>query len=102
MIDGSYVPHAADRRLHGTKGVNMEKEGVVPDFLVETHPDQLAKGVDVQLEKAVTVLTQEVVAWKKREANGTVLPADGSMPSPVVGPPPGGPLSLAPAGKKDQ
>jgi tricorn protease len=46
-------------------GTNMEKVGVTPDILVDQHPDQLAKGVDPQLDKAVEVLQQDVVAWKK-------------------------------------
>ena len=52
------------------KGVNMEKEGVRPDYLVEQHPDQLARGKDPQLEKAVEVLQQEVIAWKKSKNGG--------------------------------
>ena len=51
--------------VHTIKGVNMEKEGVIPDVLVEPHPDDLARGVDRQLQKAVEVLTQDVSAWKK-------------------------------------
>ena len=43
----------------------MEKEGVNPDVLVEPHPDELARGVDVQLERAVEVLREDVAAWKK-------------------------------------
>jgi tricorn protease len=47
------------------KGVNMDKEGVAPDILVDVHPDQLARGQDPQLEKAVDVLSGDVAAWKK-------------------------------------
>jgi C-terminal processing protease CtpA/Prc len=43
----------------------MEKEGVMPDISIEPHPDQLARGIDVQLEKAVEVLAGEVTAWRK-------------------------------------
>ncbi len=64
LIDGS-VFRTPRIGVHTIKGVNMEKEGVVPDVLVEPHPDQLARGIDVQLEKAVEVLTKDVVAWKK-------------------------------------
>src|SRR5207253_10337815 len=41
LIDGSIfrVPRIG---VYTTKGVNMEKEGVMPDVLVETHPDQVA------------------------------------------------------------
>jgi tricorn protease len=64
LIDGSTfrTPRIG---VHTVKGVNMEKEGVMPDVLIEPHPDQLARGLDVQLEKAVEVLTQDVTAWKK-------------------------------------
>ena len=64
LIDGSAfrTPRIG---VHTIKGVNMEKEGVMPDVLIEPHPDQLARGIDVQLEKAVEVLTGDVSAWKK-------------------------------------
>ena len=41
-----------------------------PDVVVEPHPDQLAKGIDVQLDKAVDVLQEEVLAFKKKAAGG--------------------------------
>jgi tricorn protease len=64
LIDGSFF------RTPGTgimtlKGVNMEKEGVKPDFVVDVHPGDLVRGIDPQLEKAVEVLQQDVAAWKK-------------------------------------
>jgi len=87
LIDGTLfrVPRTG---VFTVKGVNMEKQGVVPDFLIETHPDQMAKGIDLQLEKAVAVLTQDVVAWRKIEGNSPVNPGSGSLPGPVVVPPP--------------
>jgi tricorn protease len=65
LIDGSYLrlPRIG---VYTTKGVNMDKQGVAPDVMVETHPDQLAKGVDLQLDKAIEVLQADVVAWKKK------------------------------------
>jgi tricorn protease len=67
LVDGS------EFRIPGTgvftdKGVNMEKEGVRPDVVVEPHPDQLARGVDAQLDKAVEVLRAEVLAYKNARA----------------------------------
>ncbi|HZZ76889.1 MAG TPA: S41 family peptidase [Gemmataceae bacterium] len=64
LIDGSAfrIPRIG---VHTIKGINMEKEGVMPDVLVEPHPDQLGRGIDVQLERAVDVLSRDVVAWKK-------------------------------------
>jgi tricorn protease len=71
LVDGSLfrVPRIG---VYTSKGVNMEKEGVQPDVLVEPHPDQIAKGVDVQLDKAVEVLQEEVVAFKKKPGSGVV------------------------------
>jgi tricorn protease len=87
LIDGSAfrIPRTG---VFTIKGVNMEKEGVVPDFLVETDPDQLAKGVDLQLDKAVAVLTAEVTAWKKKGGNVTLNPGNDGLPGPVIIPVP--------------
>src|SRR5262249_45230195 len=51
LIDGSTfrTPRIG---VHTVKGVNMEKEGVMPDIVVEPHPDELARNIDRQLEKA--------------------------------------------------
>jgi tricorn protease len=83
LIDGSRfaIPRIG---VYTTKGVNMEKEGVLPDVLVEPHPDQLAKGIDVQLEKAVEVLRNDVVEWKKTHPD---VPVKSEQP-PVVAPAP--------------
>ncbi len=87
LIDGSLfmVPRTG---VFTSKGVNMEREGVVPDFVVDPHPDELARGVDRQLEKAVEVLQHEVVLWKKTRPPGVVFNPGGGgpMPGPVVGP----------------
>jgi tricorn protease len=89
LVDGSVfrIPRIG---VFTAKGVNMEKEGVRPDVLVEEHPDQLAKGVDVQLDKAVEVLTEEVAQWKKKAAGATAKAEDGKPAAPVTaaGPPP--------------
>jgi tricorn protease len=86
LIDGSLfrIPRTGVFTL---KGVNMEKEGVMPDYLVEAHPDQLAKGIDVQLDKAVQVLQEDVAAWKKKGGGiGLNVPPGGGLPGPVVVP----------------
>jgi tricorn protease len=78
LIDGSVfrVPRTG---VFTAKGVNMEKEGVKPDVEVVQHPDQLAKGQDPQLEKAVEVLVQTVAEWKK-EHPSVAHKAEGSKP----------------------
>jgi tricorn protease len=65
LIDGSIlsIPQVG---VYTTTGVNMEREGVKPDFLVELHPDQIAKGIDPQLDKGVEVLQAEVATWKNK------------------------------------
>jgi tricorn protease len=87
LIDGSTfrIPRIG---VYTAKGVNMEKEGVMPDVLVEPHPDQLSKGVDVQLEKAVEVLQKDVVEWKKGRPNvaSTTDPSTPPPPMPVKAP----------------
>ncbi len=78
LIDGSLfrTPRIG---VHTVKGVNMEKEGVQPDVLVEPHPDDLARGIDRQLERAVDVLLQDVNQWKKTRPATPATPAIGGQ-----------------------
>src|SRR5262249_34512389 len=89
LIDGSQfmVPGTG---VYTAKGVNMEKEGVAPDYALDPHPDDLARGIDRQLEKAVEVLEQDVVLWKKSKAGVAFsLPlAPGALPVVAPGPVP--------------
>ena len=70
LIDGSTfsTPRVG---VHTIKGINMEKEGVKPDYFVDIHPDQLARGEDPQIEKAIEVLQLDVSAWRKSRAPAT-------------------------------
>jgi C-terminal processing protease CtpA/Prc len=68
----------------------MEKEGVVPDVVIPQHPDELARGVDAQLDKAVEVLTADVAVWKKTRQP---VVTSGGTSAPVVTAPP---MSSAP------
>jgi tricorn protease len=47
-------------------GEDMELHGCVPDFIVWPEPGQMPRGIDVQLEKAVAVLQDDVKAWQAR------------------------------------
>jgi tricorn protease len=92
LIDGTMfrVPRTGVFTL---KGVNMEREGVVPDVEVEDQPDQLAKGIDMQLDKAVDVLKTDVVAWKMTHSGLAAKPGDDGKPgaqatAPLPTPPP--------------
>jgi tricorn protease len=65
--------------VYTTRGVNMERQAVQPDILVETTPDQAAKGDDPQLSKAVEVLKGDVLAWQQKR-NGGVATLEGAAP----------------------
>jgi tricorn protease len=89
LIDGSMfrIPRIG---VYNLKGENMDKVGVTPDVAVETDPDQVAKGIDAQLERAVQVLTEDVAEWKKthpglaRAGDGTPTAAPGAVaPTPM-------------------
>jgi tricorn protease len=88
LIDGSLfrVPRTG---VFTVRGVNMEKEGVAPDILVEQHPDQMARGLDPQLDKAVEVLQRDVAEWKKTRPNVATIPGDGG-PTAAASPTPMG------------
>jgi tricorn protease len=95
LIDGS-VFRTPRTGVYTIKGVNMEKAGVVPDVIVANHPDQLARGIDAQLDRAVELLQGDVVEWKKKknatlsaQAEGSGSPGTkGSTIVPVPVPPP--------------
>ena len=90
LIDGSTfrIPRLG---VYTLKGENMEKVGVKPDVPVDVQPDQLAKGQDAQLDRAVEVLKQDVAEWKKSHSDGLVLKPDtGKTDKPVTGPMPPG------------
>jgi tricorn protease len=94
LIDGSIfrIPRTG---VYTTKGVNMEREGVLPDFLVEPTPDQLAKGIDPQIDKAVEVVMQDVAQWKKTRTAVASKTDAGKPAAPVVSPV----MPLIPAGR---
>jgi tricorn protease len=94
LIDGSLfrIPRIG---VYNAKGENMDKVGVTPDVAVETLPDQAARGIDAQLDKAVQVLTDEVAEWKKTHPGiahgGEVRPpiTTGATGTGSAAPPPG-------------
>src|SRR5262249_19333758 len=68
LIDGSTF-RTPRTGVFTVKGINMERQGVQPDVAVDALPEDLARGVDAQLGKAVEVLLKDVAEWKK--ARGT-------------------------------
>ncbi|MFM8273079.1 MAG: S41 family peptidase [Gemmata sp.] len=89
LIDGSQfrLPRIG---VYTNKGVNMEKQGVLPDVAVEVTPDDWFRGTDGQLLKAVEVVAADVKEWKKARA----APGGGALSS---SPPPKAPVPVAPA-----
>jgi tricorn protease len=88
LVDGSTF-RLPGIGVYTTKTVNMEREGVSPDIVVDASPEDLAKGTDPQLKKAVEVLTSEVVEWKKARSGGAVAatPPAGTPPTmPMAAP----------------
>jgi tricorn protease len=89
LIDGSVLmlPRTG---VYTTRGVNMERQAVQPDVVVEANPDQTAKGDDPQLGKAVDVLKGDVLAWQQRR-NGLARPSEGTVPATAASAPPATP-----------
>jgi tricorn protease len=83
LIDGSTfrMPRTG---VYTTKNVNMEREGVNPDVPVEAVPEDLAKGTDAQLAKAVEVLTSDVAVWKKAKSAVAGGAAGGATTNPMT------------------
>jgi tricorn protease len=80
LIDGSSfrLPRTG---VFTARGVNMEKEGVTPDVIVDALPEELAKGNDPQLKKAIEVLSLDVAEWKKAKTGIAAAPGSGSAPT---------------------
>src|SRR5207237_7718506 len=62
LIEGSILmlPRTG---VYTTRGVNMERQAVQPDVAVALTPDEIAKGDDPQLSRAVDVLKGDVLVW---------------------------------------
>ncbi len=48
-------------------GEDMELNGAVPDHVLWPEPGQMPQGKDIQLEKAIEVLLEDVKKWEERE-----------------------------------
>ncbi len=72
LIDGGGLS-APDYRIYDTEGRwIVENEGVTPDIIVDNKPEEMAKGYDAQLRKAVDILLKEIkynpITWPAHEA----------------------------------
>lgn len=59
LMDGGGVATPVSRFRNMAGAWEIENEGVVPDILVDDHPDKLRKGIDAQLDKAIEVIIKE-------------------------------------------
>jgi tricorn protease len=85
LIDGSTfrVPRTG---VYTVGGVNMEKQGVMPDVVVEISAEDWAKGTDTQLVKATEVATADAAAWKKTRSPGAAPLGPAPQPPRVIPP----------------
>ncbi len=71
LIDGGGLS-APDYRIYDPKGHwIVENEGVTPDIEVDWHPEEMARGYDAQLMKAIEILKQNIedepLPWPKHD-----------------------------------
>lgn len=96
LIDGSTfrLPRTG---VFTNAGVNMEKQGVVPDVAVAVTPEDWLKGTDTQLLKAVDVVGLDVQAWKAKKASASGVSGGTPTPAPMgVAPTPVAPMPKTP------
>jgi len=96
LIDGSIfrIPQLG---VFNARGEDMEKVGVTPDIAVDTDPDQLARGIDAQLDRAVEVLSADVAQWKKTHSG--IAQGEGGRPPVTPGTTTPGTVAPPPMGK---
>ncbi len=58
LMDGSSI-RTPGAGVYTAKGQNMENYGVPPDVYVDNTPEEFRRGVDAQVERAITVLRAE-------------------------------------------
>ena len=94
LIDGSRfrIPRTG---VFSQSGVNMEKQGVVPDVAVAITPDDWARGIDTQLLRAVDVVAVDVREWKARK-DGNAITGPATSRPPVGSPPSSKPVAPQP------
>jgi tricorn protease len=66
LIDGGFITRPETARYDLNSKWIIENRGVQPDIVVENRPDQVVKGQDAQLEKAIDVVMREIQANPKK------------------------------------
>jgi tricorn protease len=65
LIDGGYISRPEAARYDLNSQWIVENRGVEPDIVVENRPEQVVKGQDPQLEKAIEVVMKDIQAHPK-------------------------------------
>ncbi len=66
LMDGGYITRPEFSRYDLNSKWIIENRGVQPDIVVENRPDQVVKGQDPQLEKAIELVMKEIQANPKK------------------------------------
>ncbi len=82
LMDGGYITRPEFARYNDQSQWVVENHGVDPDIVVDNTPDQVMKGHDPQLEKAIEVVMQQINEHPpKLPARPPDLPAYPSYPA---------------------
>ena len=66
LMDGGYITRPEFSRYDLNSQWVVENHGVQPDIVVENRPEQVVKGQDPQLEKAIEVVMKDIQAHPKK------------------------------------
>jgi tricorn protease len=81
LMDGGYITRPEASRYDLNSQWIVENRGVEPDIVVENRPEQVVKGEDPQLEKAIAVVMKDIQAHPK-----TLPPRPPDLPAYPPGP----------------
>jgi tricorn protease len=68
LIDGGYITRPEFGRYDLNSKWVVENKGVQPDVVVENRPEDVVKGKDTQLEKAIQMVLQDMQEHPKKLA----------------------------------
>jgi tricorn protease len=76
LVNGGGIS-APDYRIYGREGQwVVENEGVEPDIVVDLHPEEMARGHDAQLMKAIEVLMAKIASDPRSWPDHEPFPVD--------------------------
>jgi len=72
LSDGSALIITTERYLLPS-GKNIHKEGINPDYVVEMAPENVGKDNDIQLNKAIEIIKEQISLKNKKTKEGKLL-----------------------------